>query len=84
VVLLESEAGNAPPDMETALAPEGRLRLADLVEEELLLALPAAPRHPEGQCPSGQREKTQEEFAEPTQRPFASLGAMLKPVRPKK
>jgi len=84
VVLLDSEAGNAPPDMETALAPEGRLRLADLVEEELLLALPAAPRHPEGQCPSGRQEKTQEEFAEPTQRPFASLGAMLKPVRPKK
>ena len=42
-----------PPELETALAPEGRLRLADLVEEELLLALPAAPRHPEGQCPQG-------------------------------
>jgi uncharacterized protein len=84
VALLESETGEAPPEMETALAPEGRLRLADLVEEELLLALPAAPRHPEGQCPSGEREVKQEEFAEPTQRPFASLGAMLKPVRPKK
>ena len=84
VVLLESAADEAPPEMETALAPEGRLRLADLIEEELLLALPAAPRHPEGQCPTGERDMKQEEFAEPTQRPFASLGAMLKPVRPKK
>lgn len=85
VLLLESEteAGEVPPEMETALAPEGRLRLADLVEEELLLALPAAPRHPEGQCPDGKRDEMQEEFAEPTQRPFASLGAMLKSALPK-
>ena len=83
VVLLESETSDSPPEMETALAPDGRLRLADLVEEELLLALPAAPRHEEGQCLSLRKDERQEEFAEPTQRPFASLGAMLKPVRPK-
>ena len=84
VLLLESEAeaGEVPPEMETALAPEGRLRLADLVEEELLLALPAAPRH-SGKCPDGTREEKQEELAEPTQRPFASLGAMLKSGRSK-
>jgi len=79
VMLLESEAAvaNVPPELETALAPEGRMRLADLVEEELLLALPAAPRHPDGQCPV-QREEKQEEFAQPTQRPFATLGELLK------
>lgn len=82
VLLLESEsqAGEAPPEMEIALAPEGRLRLAELVEEELLLALPAAPKHSEGQCP--ERTET-EDFSEPTQRPFATLGAMLKSGRSK-
>jgi len=84
VTLLESEAAAAglPPELETALAPEGRMRLADLVEEELLLALPTVARHPDGECPAPREEK-QEDFAEPTQRPFASLGEMLKSVRPK-
>ena len=79
VTLLESEAAAAdvPPELETALAPEGRLRLADLVEEEMLLALPAAPRHPEGQC-LARRSDEQEDFAEPTQRPFAGLSELLK------
>jgi uncharacterized protein len=83
VTLVESEAAAAelPPELETALAPDGRLHLADLVEEELLLALPAAPLHPEGECPA-QRDVKQEEFAEPTQRPFAALGELLK-SRPK-
>lgn len=85
VVLVESESAVAdvPPDLETALAPEGRLRLSDLVEEELLLALPPAPRHPEGQCPGDAPGMTREESAEPTQRPFASLGELLKSGRPK-
>jgi uncharacterized protein len=78
----EAEADAVPPELETALAPEGRMRLADLVEEELLLALPAAPRH-EPQCPDGRQEQTQESFAEPTQRPFADLGTLLKSGRSK-
>jgi len=80
VALVASEAdGEAvPPELETALAPGGKLRLADLVEEELLLALPAAPRHP-GQCPRDTGESREERFEEPTQRPFADLGALLKP-----
>jgi uncharacterized protein len=77
VVLIESEAAAAdvPPELETALAPEGRMRLADLVEEELLLALPAAPRH-EGQCPGVQRVEVQESISDTT-RPFAGLGDLL-------
>lgn len=85
VVLVESESAVAdvPPELETALAPEGRLRLSDLIEEELLLALPAAPRHPEGQCPGVVAELKSEESAHPTQRPFASLGELLKSERTK-
>lgn len=78
VALLESEeaAAGVPPELETALAPEGRVRLADLVEEELLLAMPAAPRH-EGQCPGGKVEEAQESISQTTQRPFAGLGDLL-------
>jgi uncharacterized protein len=72
----EDEASAVPPELETALAPEGRMRVADLVEEELLLVLPAAPRHPE-QCPDGPRDRTQESISSPTQRPFAGLGELL-------
>jgi uncharacterized metal-binding protein YceD (DUF177 family) len=52
------------------------LPLADLVEEELLLALPAAPRHT-GSCPGGKRSEVTETISEPTQRPFANLGELL-------
>lgn len=76
LVASEEEASGVPPELETALAPDGRLRLADLVEEELLLALPAAPRHP-GACPDGQREEVQESISQTTQRPFAGLGDLL-------
>jgi uncharacterized protein len=85
VALVESEAAGAgvPAELETALAPEGRMRLADLVEEELLLALPPAPRHPEGHCPGDASEPKAEESVEPSRRPFASLGELLKSGRSK-
>lgn len=78
VALLESEAAAAdvPPELETALAPEGRIAPAELAEEELLLALPAAPRHAEGQCPAA-RQPERESTAPPVQRPFANLGELL-------
>jgi uncharacterized protein len=77
VVLVADEAasGNVPPELETALAPEGRLPLADLLEEELLLALPAAPRHTGG-CPGAGRSEAGD-ISQPTQRPFAHLGELL-------
>jgi uncharacterized protein len=72
----EEEAAGVPPELETALAPDGRLCLADLVEEELLLALPAAPRH-SGSCPGGQENEVQESISQTTQQPFAGLGELL-------
>jgi uncharacterized protein len=79
VALLESEteADTVPPEFETALAPEGRLRLADLVEEELLLALPAAPMHPAGQCPAAGVQGAEGVVQADVQRPFANLGELL-------
>ena len=79
VVLLEKEedAADVPQEFETALAPNGRLRLAGLIEEELLLALPAAPRHAAGQCPAARPETRDEGAAPDVQRPFANLGELL-------
>jgi DUF177 domain-containing protein len=51
IVESEQEAEAAPAGWETFLAPEGRLRLAALAAEELLLALPIVPLHEDArQC----------------------------------
>lgn len=44
------EADRAPAALETMHAPAHRLALRDLVEEELLLALPIVPRHSAVEC----------------------------------
>jgi len=45
----ESEEAGLPPDVEPLLVPEnGQLRLVDLVEDELILALPVVPMSPGG------------------------------------
>jgi uncharacterized protein len=41
----EADADSVSPDLETVLAPEGRVSASALVGEEVLLALPIAPRH---------------------------------------
>jgi uncharacterized protein len=79
VVLLssEAEAERAPPEEETFLAADGRVSVAELVREELLLVLPSAPRHENAaECSMGMTA----EAGEPadTQRPFADLRAMMK------
>jgi uncharacterized protein len=71
----EDEAAGVPQEFETVLAPQGRLRLSGLIEEELLLALPAAPRHAAGECPA--EGLTREDAAPEVQRPFANLGELL-------
>lgn len=78
VALVESEAGaeTVPAEFETVRCPEGRIRLRELVEEELLLALPAAPMHEEGACGAASG-KDAEPVAAPTQKPFAQLAELL-------
>ncbi|MGC4028075.1 MAG: YceD family protein [Steroidobacteraceae bacterium] len=73
----EAEVDRVPEEFETAHCPEGRIRLRELVEEELLLALPAAPMHPEGECGAAPGSPTAGDTTAPTQRPFAQLGEML-------
>ena len=62
---------------ETVLAPEGKVRLIDLIEEELLLALPLVPLHEHERADEGDHESA----AGPVQRPFERLGELLKRQR---
>ena len=80
-----AEAERAGAELDTVLAPEHRLSLRDLLEEELLLALPLVPRH-EPACeaqPGGAAsapQATGRDATEPAsdrQRPFAQLERLL-------
>jgi uncharacterized protein len=91
VLLIESEADAeaAPVEWETYLAAEGRLSLAALAAEELLLALPVVPLHADssacesaaGRAPPAPNAAvvSQPESAgeQATVRPFADLRALL-------
>ena len=79
VALLASaaEANGVAGDLEPVLAPEGHISVGDLVEEEMLLALPIVPLHEVGgQCPAvvSGSDGPSESAA---QRPFERLGEML-------
>lgn len=83
--LIRDEADEAalPPDYEPLLVPEdGELRTADLVEDELILAVPVVPVKPgseavERDWPATQVE--QDEFSRSSANPFAALSALKKP-----
>ena len=83
LVATHAEAGRVPETLETVLAPEYRISLRDLVEEELLLALPLVPRHQDNEC-AGDRagmHREQGSAADPageTHRPFGQLSELLK------
>jgi uncharacterized protein len=75
----EATAARLPMDVETMLAPEGRLSIADIVGEELLLALPLAPRHDdEAECDArvGSLAAGEPVDDEP-RRPFAGLAQLM-------
>lgn len=52
LVLMPGEHGVAelPPDLDPWIVDEDSLRPVDLIEEELLLAIPVVPRHEPGAC----------------------------------
>ncbi len=75
----EAEAGRIPDEREPVLAPGGRISIAELLTEELLLLLPIVPLHE-----ARTRCAAESAAAEPpasrgeTHRPFAHLGDLLK------
>lgn len=84
----EAEPGEGDDDglessgAEPALAPEGRVVLRDLVEEEILLAVPLVPRHEDvAECGPGDAIPAEEPSGDakkgPMNTPFAGLGELL-------
>ena len=80
LIAIEADANRVPEELEPVLAPEGRISVGELVEEELLLTLPIVPLHgedaacdlaPEAPLADDGRE-------EETQKPFEQLAELLK------
>jgi uncharacterized protein len=83
IVANERDADRVPQEVETVHAPDDRIRIADLVEEELLLTLPLVPLHESAdECSNLQDEVPAPEVeaapVQETQRPFERLGELLK------
>jgi len=75
-----AEAERVPVQLETILAPGHRLSILDLVEEELLLALPVVPLHEPSHCVDGTSAVATPSETEQheRQRPFERLGELFK------
>ena len=70
----ESEEAALPPGYEPLLIPDGELSLADVIEDELILALPVVPLKPG--APLEWHDEGAVEESEPN--PFAALGTLRK------
>lgn len=76
----EAEANRLPDEYEPLLAAEGLISVADLVEDELLLALPQIPLHADRrQCVATDFRAPSSERADHAKRvqPFAALASLL-------
>ncbi len=74
----EADAARVPEDLEPMLAPGGRISIAELITEELSLALPIVPLHEQGTACADGAPAQADEAAEVTQTPFAQLAQLLK------
>ena len=78
-VKTEQEADKLPLRYEPYVVEAAPLQLNDVIEDELLLALPQIPMHPEADCPAStllkQRDKVTDE-PEPKANPFAVLAQL--------
>lgn len=90
VALIDSEKAlkKLPDDQDwLQLDENGRLDLVQLVEDELILALPQYPWHPEGECAGPVAEVLSDLNGDPEQtemrRPFSGLDALIKGNKPK-
>ena len=81
LIATEADANRVPEELEPVLAPEGRISVGELVEEELLLTFPIVPLHGAGAaCAAGAAAGAPQPAAgEATHKPFARLGELLKP-----
>jgi uncharacterized protein len=81
LIAAEADAPEVPEELEPVLAREGRISAGELVEEELLLALPIVPLHEDlRDCavPPSAPLLASEAPEHTSQRPFAGLGDLLR------
>jgi len=79
LVASEVEAERLPPELEPVRAPDRRIRVKDLVEEEVLLTLPIVPLHADlRECTPAVEVEAQAATESPMQKPFERLGELLK------
>lgn len=82
LIAAEADANRVPEEFEPVLAPEGRISVGELVEEELLLTLPIVPLHDDGSvaCVAADMPPlaTNGREEDKTQRPFEQLAELLK------
>ncbi|MBA8885286.1 uncharacterized protein FHW13_003145 [Dokdonella fugitiva] len=76
--LIADESGEAalPPGYEPLLVPDGQVGIADVIEDELILALPVVPVKP-GE-PLEWKDHSDEESEEKPASPFAALAGLRK------
>ena len=73
----EADEAGLPAEYEALLVPEdGMLRLLDLVEDELVLAVPAVPMNPESDAVDRDWPIPEQELAQAS--PFAALSLLKK------
>jgi uncharacterized protein len=72
----ESEEAALPPGYEPLLVAGGGVSIADVIEDELILALPVVPLKPG--APLEWRDPSDKESAAPPASPFAALGSLKK------
>ncbi len=78
LVATEADAAAVPEELEPMLAAGGRISIAELITEELSLALPIVPLHERGSTCAAAAPVVQDEPAPVTQTPFAQLAQLMK------
>jgi uncharacterized protein len=75
----DAEADGAPVGLDTTLAPDHRISVRDLAEEELLLALPIVPLHDDPNCAGEEGSHPADPLGgEQRNRPFERLDQLIK------
>lgn len=75
----EQQEAALPPDCEPLLVnADGQLKLADVIEDELLLALPLVPINPDSRLPDAMAQAESGADAEVEDNPFAVLRELKK------
>jgi uncharacterized protein len=82
IVANESEVAGVVEGIDVIVANDSEIKLAEILEDELIMSVPMIPRHPQVRCPDNDYEQqdVKDLFGEnlTIHRPFAGLAAAIK------